>query len=203
MPNFFQTAEKFLGFAGKEAAEVIDKSALAFSASGPAWERTISLHHGKEFVGSFAYKVDTKGTAMVSGTEVLKKFRGQHFGKQLHIKAIEDAAMGGAKVFSSDQTGSSLSHSHVWNSLMKDYSIEKFTHSTGKEGWRMGLAGVAVNEADRSSVVQVAANRVKKAIVIQQAAGTTKMVMESGTGHSLAVNRRFGAKGRNKTNAAL
>jgi predicted GNAT family acetyltransferase len=186
MPNFFQTAKRFLGFATEaKAAEV------AFVKETLGATSQISMKVAGETHGYVAWETSGK-RASVYSTMMSEEFKGKGYGKQMYERAFEAARMEGMTEFTSDITGHTEEEAkHVWRSLgRKGYNI---TESTEGIKFRADLSYRNIEQTT------------KKAILMKQAETLSMNVMKAGEGNdsTTLLNRRLRASGSRKTSTAL
>lgn len=191
MPNFFQAAKKFLGFATEaKIAEV------AFVKETLGATSQISMKVAGETHGYVAWETSGK-TASVYSTMMSEQYKGKGYGKMMYEKAAEAARMEGFAEFTSDITGHTEKEAgNVWRALgRKGYKI---TEAAEGPKFRMDLT--------YRNIAETAATRAKKAITIQAAEDLAENVMKSGQGHdnTTLLNRslKTGA-GSRRTSRAL
>lgn len=187
MPNFFQAAKKFLGFATEaKIAEV------AFVKETMGATSQISMKVAGETHGYVAWETSGK-TASVYSTMMSEQFKGKGYGTMMYEKAAEAARMEGFAEFTSDITGHTEAEAgHVWRAL-------------GRRGYKLTEATEGV-KFKIDLTYQKIQHTVSKSVLMQEAAVVSERMLQTGEGHDTTTllnrNMRMGS-GSRRTNGAL
>jgi predicted GNAT family acetyltransferase len=193
MPNFFQTAAKFLGFSTEVAAKAHE---IQFVKETLGATSQISMKIGAETHGYVAWETVGK-QASVYSTMMSEQFKGKGYGKQMYEKAFEAARMEGITTFTSDITGHTEAEAgHVWRSL-------------GRKGYKITESAEGIKfRADLTyrNVAENTANQAKESVMIQHAQETAACMMKAGEGHDSTTLLRRGinaTSGSRRTSSVL